>query len=416
MRQKRVVITGMGAVTPLGNNVQIFWQNLLKGKSGAGPISRFDASPFSSRFACEVKGFDPAEHMESKWVRRTDLYTQFALAATDEAMQQAGLKKISVQQPERAAVIWASTNGGMSTLEKQLEAFHRENNEKVFSPYHIPKTLPDTAAGLISIRYGLKGANFCPVAACASTTTAIAQACQMIRWGKADMVVTGGSEAPITPGKVGGLGAVNALSRRNDNPEAACRPFDVDRDGFVIGEGAGALVIESLEHAQERGATILAEIAGTGLTADAWHMTASHPEGEGAASSMRLALQEAEIAEDQVDHLNAHATSTKIGDLAEVKAIQKVFHKNLRQVSISATKSMTGHLLGASGALSAIIAVNSTLFDCIPPIINTETIDPALPQELNLSLGKVKEKKVVYALSNAFGFGGHNASLVIRKA
>jgi len=412
MNTKRVVITGLGAITPLGNNVDEYFSNLVAGISGAAPITRFDAEKFKTQFACEVKGFDPLDHFDRKETRKLDRYSQFTLVAAKEAIENAGLD-VNAIDPYRAGVIWASANGGMETFQDQVIEFSENGRNPKFNPFLIPKMLVDSAAGLISIKYGFKGVNYAPVSACASSTSAVIQAFNNIRWGKADLIFTGGAEAPITYAGIGGFGALKALSTRNDDPQSASRPFDVDRDGFVAAEGAGALVVESLEHAQARNANILAEIVGAGETADAYHITSTHPEGEGALRSMNECLREAGISANQLDYVNAHATSTGAGDISESNAIRGLGDDI--SLHVSATKSMTGHLLGAAGAVEAISAILSIQKDIIPPTINTKTLDDRLAQGLNIVTEKALKKEINYALSNTFGFGGHNASVLMKK-
>ena len=410
----RVVITGLGAITPLGNNVDTFWNNLIQGKSGAGPITKFDASKFKTRFACEVKDFNPLNYMERNEVKKYDLFTQYAVASVKEAVEHA---KINFEKLDRnrIGVIWGTGNGGITFLEDQITEFALGDGTPRFSPFLIPKMIVDIAAGIISIRYGLRGINFCTVSACATSNTALVEAFNYIHWGKADMIITGGSEAAITESSVGGFNACKALSQNNDHAEQASRPFDTHRDGFVMGEGAGAIILESLESAQKRGATILAEIIGGGLAADAYHLTNTHPDGEGAVLGMREALREGGITPDQLDYLNVHATSTPAGDKSELIAVERVFGKT-KKLSISATKSMTGHLLGAAGAVEAIAAIKATMHDIIPPTINSRDVEPAYVESFDLTLGKAVEKTVNYAMSNTFGFGGHIATALFKKS
>lgn len=410
---KRVVITGMGVISPLGNSLTEFKEALFTGKSGAGSITRFNAELFKTRFAAEVKGFDPLQFMQKQDARKYDLFTQYALAATQEAITQAGIDFEQLNR-NRIGVIWGSGNGGIETLQDELLEFANGDGTPRFNPFLIPKMIVDIASGIISIRYGLRGLNFTTVSACASSTTALIDAFNYIRWGKADMIITGGSEAAITEVGVGGFNASRALSTRNEAMCTASRPFDPTRDGFVIGEGAGALVVESLEHAQHRGATILGEIVGTGMAADAWHLTGTHPEGEGAFLGMQEALQEAGIRADQLDYLNAHATSTPQGDTSELTAISRVFAGS-KNLSISATKSMTGHLLGAAGAVEAIISILALQQNKVPPTINTNNIEGDFAEQFDFPLGKAAEKEIRYAMSNTFGFGGHIATALFRK-
>lgn len=410
---KRVVITGMGAITPLGNTVDALWQNSLAGKSGAGPVTKFDTSLFKTKFAAEVKDFNDAALFEKKEVRKYDLFTRYAVAAADEAVKHARLDFTSLNK-NKIGVIWGSGNGGIQTFQDQLEEFYKGGRKPGFSPYFIPKMIADIPSGVISIRYGLRGLNFSTVSACASSTSAIIDAYTYIRTGRATIIIAGGSEAAITESSMGGFNASRALSTYNENPAAASRPFDIRRDGFVLGEGAGALVLESLESALNRGALILAEIAGAGMAADAYHLTGTHPEGEGAYLGMLDALEDAGIAPDAVDYINAHATSTPMGDESELKAIARVFGKR-PSLHISGTKSMTGHLLGAAGAVETILTVLAIKENSIPPTINTTEIAPEWNHTYDFTLGKAQQKEVHYALNNTFGFGGHIASLLLKK-
>jgi 3-oxoacyl-[acyl-carrier-protein] synthase II len=412
---KRVVVTGMGAITPLGNSVNEFWQSILAGKSGAAPLTKFDTSKFKTRFGCEVRNFDATEYIDKKEIKKYDLYTQYAIAASDQAIKDAGLDFTQIDEAERyeIGVIWASGNGGMGTFEDQLKEYHAGDGTPRFSPYFIPKMIVDIAAGAISIRNKLHGPNYCTVSACASSNTAIINAFDTIRLGKASVMIAGGSEACITSASVGGFNAAQALSKRNDEPEKASRPFDKDRDGFVMGEGAGALILEELEHAIKRGATIYAEMVGGGMAADAYHLTGTPPDGLGAYLGMTKALADAQVAPDKIDYINAHATSTGLGDISELHGIKKLF--NNLPVAISGTKSMTGHLLGAAGAIESIISVLAIHNDVIPPTINTENLDENIPEGLNIILGKPVNKTVNYVLNNTFGFGGHTASSVFKK-
>lgn len=410
---RRVVITGLGALTPIGNNVEDFWQSLMKGQSGAGPITKFDASKFKTRFACELKNFDPLDYMEKSVVRKYDLFTQYALASVDQAVKQANINFEALDRT-RIGVIWGSGNGGISTFQDQITEFIAGDGTPRFNPYFIPKMIVDIAAGVISIKYGLRGLNFATVSACSTSNTAIIEAFNYIKWGKADMIITGGSEAPITEASVGGFNAAKALSTNNDNPKNASRPFDIQRDGFVIGEGAGAIILEELEYAKQRGATILGEMAGGAMAADAYHLTGTHPEGEGAALGMRLALEDAQITPDQIDYLNAHATSTKQGDASELKAVQTVFG-NTEKLNVSATKSMTGHLLGAAGVIEAIACIKSINENRVPPTINTTDVDPEFKDLFNLTLQAPQKKDIHYAMNNTFGFGGHIATSIFKR-
>lgn len=412
---KRVVITGMGALTPLGNTVSEFWENVVAGKSGAGPITKFDTSKFKTHFGCEVKGFNGEEYVEKRELKKYDLFTQYAIAATDHAIKDAGLDFAEMSEAERyeVGVIWASGNGGIGTFEEQLKEFYMGDGTPRFSPFFIPKMISDIAAGVLSIRNKLHGPNYCTVSACASSNTAIVNAFDTIRLGKATIMIAGGSEAAITPASVGGFNASQALSKNNDAPESASRPFDKARDGFVVGEGAGALILEELEHALSRGAKIYAEMVGGGMAADAYHLTGTHPDGLGASLGMSKALSDAGIEPDQIDYINAHATSTHLGDISELRGIHKVFGD--RPVAISATKSMTGHLLGAAGAVEAIICVMALTHDIIPPTINTENLDDDMPGALNIILGKAVSAPLKYVLNNTFGFGGHTATSIFKK-
>jgi 3-oxoacyl-[acyl-carrier-protein] synthase II len=412
---KRVVVTGMGAITPLGNSVNELWKNILAGKSAAGPITKFDASKFKTRFACEVKDFNIEEYIDKKETKKYDLFTQYAIAAADQAIKDSGLDFAQMDEVGRydVGVIWASGNGGISTFEQQLKEYNGGDGTPRFSPFFIPKLIVDIAAGAISIKHQLHGPNYCTVSACASSNTAIISAFDTIRLGKAKVMIAGGSEAAVTEGSVGGFSSAQALSKNNENAEQASRPFDVARDGFVMGEGAGALVLEDLEYAIERGATIYAELVGTGMAADAYHLTGTHPEGLGAVLGMKRALEEAGIEAKDVEYINAHATSTGIGDISELKAIKKVFGD--LPVAISGTKSMTGHLLGAAGAIESIISVLAVKNDVIPGTINTTELDSAIPEGLNIILGEPVYQTVNYCLNNTFGFGGHTATSLFKK-
>ena len=412
---KRVAITGMGLLTPLGNSVNEFWKNIVDGKSGAGPITKFDASKFKTRFGCEVKGFHPEDHFEKKEIKKYDLFSLYAMAASDQALADAGLNPANMKQEElyEIGVIWASGNGGIGTFEEQLKDFYAGDGTPRFNPYFIPKMIVDIAAGAISIRHRLYGPNYCTVSACASSNTAIISAFDTIRLGKAKIMVAGGSEAAITPSAVGGFNASQALSKRNDIPETASRPFDKERDGFVIGEGAGALILEDWDHAVKRNAKIYAEMVGGGMAADGYHLTGTHPEGLGAKLCIISALKDAGLNPSDIDYINAHATSTGIGDISEMKGIEAVFGD--LSVIISATKSMTGHLLGAAGAIESIISILSVKHDIIPATINTVHMDENIPANLNILIGKSIQKTVNYSLNNTFGFGGHTASSVFKK-
>jgi len=412
---KRVAITGLGVISPLGNSVNEFWQNIIEGKSGAGPITKFDASKFKTRFGCEVKGFHPEELFEKKEIKKYDLFSLYAMVASDQALADAGLNSATMPTEElyNTGVIWASGNGGIGTFEEQLKEYFTGDGTPRFNPYFIPKMIVDIAAGAISIRHRFYGPNYCTVSACASSNTAIINAFDTIRLGKASIMVAGGSEAPFTPSAVGGFSASQALSKRNDIPEVASRPFDKDRDGFVIAEGAGALILEEWDHAVKRKANIYAEMVGGGMAADAYHLTGTHPEGLGARLCITRALEDAGLAPADIDYINAHATSTGIGDISEMKGVESLFGD--LPVHISATKSMTGHLLGAAGAIESIISVLSVKHDIIPGTINTVTIDEHIPANLNIVIGKSVQKKVNYSLNNTFGFGGHTASSLFKK-
>lgn len=414
MQQKRVVVTGLGALTPLGNSVNEFWNSLMEGKSGSAPITKFDTTKFKTKFACEVKGYDPLNHFEKPEVRKLDPFAQYALVTSAEALKDSGLNLETVDKT-RVGVIWGSGNGGFYTFQQEIMDFARGDGTPRINPFFIPKVIVDIASGWISIKYGFMGLNFTTVSACATSTTAIIDAMNYIRWGKADVIVTGGSEAAVSEAGIGGFGAMKALSTRNDDPATASRPFDVDRDGFVMGEGACALILEEYEHARRRGARIYAEVAGGGMSADAYHLTATHPEGKGAILGMRWALEDAGLSPSDVDYLNPHATSTPLGDVSEMKAVTTFFGKDAAHLHISATKSATGHMLGAAGAAEAVICIKAIEQGIIPPTINTKTIDPDMPAGLNIVVGQKLKKEIHVALSNTFGFGGHNASAVFRK-
>jgi len=412
---KRVVVTGLGAITPLGNTVEQFWQQILAGKSGIGPITKFDSSKFKTQFAGEVKGFNPEEYLEKKEIKKYDLFTQYAIGSSDQAIKDAGLDFSTMNDDQLAevGVIWATGNGGIGTFESQLEEFHAGDGTPRFNPYFIPKMIVDIAAGAISIRHKLRGPNYCTVSACASSNTAIINAFDTIRLGKASVMIAGGSEAALTKSSVGGFNAAQALSKNNEDPQGASKPFDKDRDGFVMSEGAGALVLEELEHALQRGAHIYAEIVGGGMAADAYHLTGTPPDGIGAALGMKNALKDANITADKIDYINAHATSTGLGDLSELNGINTVF--NGLPVVIGATKSMTGHLLGAAGAVESLISILSIRDNIIPPTINTKNLDESIPKGLNIVLGEPIKKEINYVLNNTFGFGGHTASTIFKK-
>jgi len=411
---RRVVVTGLGALTPIGNNVSDFWNNLLKGTSGAGPITRFDATHFKTRFACEVKYFDPAEFLDRKEARKLDMYAIYAMVAVSEAMEDASfdLEKLNL---DRAGVIWGSGIGGLDTFLKECGDFATGSGVPRFNPFFIPKMIADIAAGHISIKYGFRGPNYATVSACASSTHALIDAFNYIKWGKADVFISGGSEASINEAGVGGFNAMHALSTRNESPKIASRPFDKERDGFVLGEGAGAIILEEYEHAKARGAKIYAEVVGGAMTADAHHITAPHPEGIGAMNVMRLAIEDAGLTPEDIDYINVHGTSTPLGDIAEVKAIKGVFGEHAPKLNISSTKSMTGHLLGAAGAVETIASILAVKNNIVPPTINHSTEDPEIDSSLNLTLNKAQEREVNTAISNTFGFGGHNACVMVKK-
>lgn len=410
---RRVVVTGLGTINPLGDNVADFWKNIVAGKSGCERVTRFDASRFRSQVACEIKGFDPAVHLDRNEIKRTDLFTQYALYAAEQAMKDCGID-LSTIDPFDFGVIWGSGQGGMQTFETEVENYVKGEYNPRFNPFFIPKLLVNMASGLISMKFGLQGINYTPVSACATGNNAIMDAFNYIRFGKAKMFVTGGSEAGITPASFGGFAALKAMSTRNDDPQTASRPFDKDRDGFVMGEGAGALILEEYEHAKARGAKIYAEVVGAAMTADAYHITSPHPEGIGAAKAMTLALEEANLKAEELDYLNLHATSTPVGDLAELNAAKLVFGAS-DQLHISSTKSMTGHLLGAAAAIEAIIAIKSINDNVVPPTINVAEPDPEIPEGMQLVFNEALHKEVKTAMSNAFGFGGHNSTVVFKE-
>jgi 3-oxoacyl-[acyl-carrier-protein] synthase II len=414
MQLKRVVVTGLGALTPIGNTVSEYWNNLLAGKSGAAPIKQFDASLFKTQFACEVKGFDVEQFIDKKEARKMDQFTQYAMVSVMEAVDHSGLIE-SNPNLDRIGVVWGSGVGGLKTFQDESKAFFEGDGTPRFNPFFIPKMIADIAAGQISIKYGFRGPNYVTVSACASSNNAIIDAFNLIRLGKADAIITGGSEAAVNEMGMGGFNALKALSTRNDDPETASRPFDLERDGFVLGEGAGALILEEYDHAIKRGATIYAEVVGGGMSGDAYHMTAPHPEGIGARNTMIAALEDAEIGPDQIDYINVHGTSTPLGDIAEVKAIQAVFGEHAYDLNISSTKSMTGHLLGAAGAIEAIACVLAVKKDIVPPTINHFTDDPEIDPKLNFTFNAPQKRTVNYAISNTFGFGGHNTSVVVKK-
>ena len=411
---RRVVITGMGALTPIGNNIKEYWNSLKGGVSGAAPITYFDTENFKTKFACELKDFQPTDFLDRKESRKLDKFSQYAMIVAQEAFNDAKLENDNIV-PERAGVIWGSGIGGMETFFGESAGFAKGNGIPRFNPFFIPKLISDIPAGHISIKYKLRGPNFTTVSACASSTNALIDAFNYIKWDKADMFVVGGSEACIFEPGIGGFNAMMALSTRNDDPKTASRPFDKDRDGFVMGEGAGAFIIEEYEHAISRGAKIYAEVVGSGLTADAHHITAPHPEGLGALNVMREAISEAKINKEEVDYINVHGTSTPLGDIAETKAIKQLFDNHAYNLNISSTKSMTGHLLGAAGIIEAIAAVLAIKYNIVPPTINHHTVDPEIDSKLNLTLNVAQKKKIRYALSNTFGFGGHNASILFKN-
>ena len=414
MSLRRVVITGLGALTPIGNTVPEYWEALEAGKSGAAPITKFDAANFKTRFACEVKNYDPLSHMDRKEARKADPFSQYALYVSEQALKDSGLEE-GTFNPDRAGVIWGSGIGGIKTFQDEVSDFVISGKGPRFNPFFIPKMIADMAAGLISIRYNLRGINYVTVSACASATNAIMSAYNYIRLGKADILVSGGSESAVTEAGMGGFNAMKALSESNDSPETASRPFDKDRNGFVLGEGAGALILEDLEHAKARGAKIYAEIVGAGASADAYHMTAPHPEGVGAQMVMRNALTDKGINPEEVDYINVHGTSTPLGDISEANAVREVFGEHAYSLNISSTKSMTGHLLGASGAIEAIAGIMAIQKQIVPPTINHFTDDEAFDPKMNFTFNKAQKRKVDVVLSNTFGFGGHNFSLILRR-
>ena len=414
MKQRRVVITGIGTINPLGNSIEEYFTNLEKGVSGAGPITHFDASNFKTKFACELKGYNPTDYFDRKELRKYDLFSQYALIAAEQAVKDSGLDLEKVDA-ERTGVIWGSGIGGLETFYLEVKGYVEGNFIPRYSPFFIPKMIADLAAGHISMKYGVRGPNYCPVSACASSNHAMIDAMNYIRWGKADMILTGGSEAAVNPPGVGGFNSMQALSTRNDDPQKASRPFDADRDGFVIGEGAGALLFEEYEHAVARGAKIYAEVAGGGMSADAYHLTAPHPEGIGAKKAMLDAIEDAGLKVEDIDYINTHGTSTPVGDIAELKGLVATFGDHLYKVNISSTKSMTGHLLGAAGAIEALACVMALNKGIIPPTINLENLDPKIDPKLNLTANVAQKRDVKCVLSNTFGFGGHNSSVVFKK-
>lgn len=411
---RRVVVTGMGALTPLGNNVQDYWTNLLNGVSGAAPITRFDASKFKTRFACEVKNFNVENYFDKKEARRVDTYTHYGMAAAVQAIEASGIHSDNINKDD-IGVIWGSGIGGLDTFQQETFAFAKGDGTPRFNPFFIPKMIADICSGHISIRYGFRGPNFTTVSACASSTNAIIDAFNYIKWGKANAIVAGGSEAAINESGIGGFNASQALSTSNDNYQTASRPYDKDRDGFVLGEGSGAIILEELEHALSRGAKIYAEVVGGGMSADAYHITAPHPDGLGANLVMKRALADAGISPSDIDYINTHGTSTPLGDIAELKAIVGLFGEHAYKLNISSTKSMTGHLLGAAGVVETIASIMAVINDAIPPTINHFTDDPEIDNNLNLTFNKMQKRTVNFALSNTFGFGGHNAAVIIKK-
>jgi len=410
---RRVVITGLGALTPIGETVDSYWSGLKAGKSGAAPITKFNTEKFKAKFACELKEFNAADHFDRKELRKYDAFSQYALVAADEAVRDAEVDFDTLDKT-RAGVIWGSGNGGIQTFQDQMTEFCEGDGTPRFTPYFIPRILVDIASGILSIKYGLQGVNFCPVSACATSNTALIEAFNYIKWDKADIIISGGSEAAINEASIGGFSSARALSTQNEAPESASKPFDVDRDGFVMGEGAGALIVEEYEHALKRGAKIYAEIVGGGMAADAYHLTGTHPEGEGAVLGMREAIREAGITSNDIDYINMHATSTPLGDRSELIAAQRVFG-DASSITISATKSMTGHLLGAAGAIEAIACVKTLTDDFIPATINTQNIEPEFSELFDFPINEGRSKTVNYAMSNTFGFGGHIASIILKK-
>jgi 3-oxoacyl-[acyl-carrier-protein] synthase II len=414
MQARRIVVTGIGALTPIGNNVETYWNNLINGVSGADMITQFDASKFKTRFACEIKGFDPTEFMDRKEARKLDRFAQIALVASDQAVLDAGITKENVDH-DRVGVIFASGIGGLTTFTEEVTNFVNGDGTPRFNPFFIPKMILDIAAGQISMKHGFRGPNYAVVSACASSTNAIISAMDNLKLGKADIIITGGSEAVIGIAGMGGFNAMKAMSERNDDPKTASRPYDKDRDGFIMGEASGVLVLEDLEHAIRRGAKIYCEVVGGGATADAYHLTAPHPEGLGARNVMNAALRDAGMQANEIDYINTHGTSTPLGDIAEAKAITDVFGEHAYNLNISSTKSMTGHCLGAAGVIEAIACIQTVIHDIIPPTINHFTDDPDLDPRLNFTFNKAEKRVVNAALSNTFGFGGHNACVIVKK-
>ena len=414
MEPRRVVVTGLGALTPIGNTLSSYWEGLLSGTSGAAPITYFDPTLFKTQFACELKNFDPLDHLDRKEARKYDRFAQYALVSVAEALEDAALPLEKVDK-DRVGVIWGAGIGGLETFQNEVLNFAASNENPRFNPFFIPKMIADIAPGLISIKYGFRGPNFATVSACASASNAMIDALNYIRLGYADVMITGGSEAAVTKAGIGGFNAMHALSKRNDDPKTASRPFDKDRDGFVLGEGSGALILESYEHAVARGATIYAELAGGGLSADAHHMTAPHPEGLGAIKVMENCLRDANLKPEDVDIINMHGTSTPLGDIAESNAIVAVFKEHAYSMNINSTKSMTGHLLGAAGAVEAIASIMAMKYEIVPPTINHQTADEGIDQKINFTFNQPQKRTVNVALSNTFGFGGHNACVVFKK-
>jgi 3-oxoacyl-[acyl-carrier-protein] synthase II len=414
MQVKRIVVTGIGTLTPIGNNLDTYWDSLINGVSGADMITQFDASKFKTRFACEIKGFDPTNHMDRKEARKLDRFSQIALVASDQAVEDAGITKENVDH-DRVGVIFASGIGGLTTFTEEVTNFVHGDGTPRFNPFFIPKMILDIAAGQISMKHGFRGPNFAVVSACASSTNAIITAMDNLKLGKADIIITGGAEAVIGVAGMGGFNAMKAMSERNDDPKTASRPYDKDRDGFIMGEASGVLVLEELEHAKRRGAKIYCEVVGGGATADAYHLTAPHPEGLGARNVMQAALRDAGMQANEIDYINTHGTSTPLGDIAEAKAITEVFGEHAYHLNISSTKSMTGHCLGAAGVIEAIACIKSVIHDIIPPTINHFTDDPELDNRLNFTFNKAQKRVVNAALSNTFGFGGHNACVIVKK-
>lgn len=420
MKLRRVVVTGIGTINPLGDNIEQYFENLEKGVSGAAPITHFDASKFKTQFACEVKGFDPNEHFDRKEARKYDRFTQFALVAARQAVQDAKLvdaedKTIDTIDKDQVGVVWASGIGGIETFFNEVKNFALGDGTPKYNPFFIPKMIADIAAGHISMKYGFRGPNYCTVSACSSSNHAFIDALNLIRWGKADIIVSGGSEAAINPAGIGGFNAMQALSTRNDDPATASRPYDTGRDGFVMGEGAGALVLEEYEHAKARGAKIYAEVVGGGMSADAYHLTAPDPNGAGAARAMKEALRDADLTPEAVDYVNTHGTSTPAGDIPELTGIQSVFGDHIYKVNISSTKSMTGHLLGGAAAIEALACIMAIDKGIVPPTINVSERDPQIDERINLTLGTAQRREINCALSNTFGFGGHNSTVIFKK-